>query len=228
MIMNMAVYTHLFYLPFYFQAVKGTTAVDSGIRTIPYLISVIVASIIVGGTITVIGTYKIFMIIGASLFTVGCGMVYTLAVDSTAGYWIGYQLICGFGAGSGVQIPFIAIQVALSKKDIATGNALAIFFNSLGGALAISIAQNVFVNGLVNKIPEFAPEVNPFIVINAGATHIREVVSDADLPGVLLAYMKSLNESWVLPIAAGGISVGLALFVENRSVKGKKLAPGAA
>lgn len=222
---NMAVYTHIFYLPFYFQAVKGTSAVDSGIRTIPYLISIIISAIIVGAGITIIGTYKTFMIIGAAVFTIGAGMVYTLRVDSSAGFWIGYQILAGFGAGGGVQIPFVAIQVALNSKDMPTGNALAIFFNSLGGAISISIAQNIFVNGLLNKIPLLAPHVDPRLVVQAGATHIREVVSEMDLGGVLEAYMQSLTESWILPIVTGGIAVIFACFVEARSVKGKKLTP---
>jgi cyanate permease len=47
-----ALYTHLFYLPFYFQASKGTNAEVSGIRIIAYLISMKVASIAIGGLVT--------------------------------------------------------------------------------------------------------------------------------------------------------------------------------
>lgn len=99
----MPLQVHIFYLPFYFQAVKGTTAEGSGIRTIPYLGSIILASILVGGAITMLGWYKPFMIAGGAIFTVGAGLIYTLHVTSSAGRWIGYQLICGFGAGAGVQ-----------------------------------------------------------------------------------------------------------------------------
>jgi len=93
-------------LPFYFQAVKGTTAEGSGIRTIPYLASIIISSIIVGGAITKLGWYKPFMIAGGAIFTVGAGLIYTIVVNSPAGRWIGYQLICGFGAGAGIQSKF--------------------------------------------------------------------------------------------------------------------------
>lgn len=94
---------HIYFLPFYFQAVKGTTAEGSGIRTIPYLGSVILASIIIGGAITALGWYKPFMIIGSAIFTVGAGLIYTLAVNSSTGKWVGYQFVSGFGAGGGVQ-----------------------------------------------------------------------------------------------------------------------------
>ncbi|KAF4629471.1 hypothetical protein G7Y89_g8680 [Cudoniella acicularis] len=175
--LSMGLYVHIYFLPFYFQAVKDTTAEGSGIRTIPYLASIIVASIIVGAGITTIGTYKPFMICGAAVFTVGAGLFYLLKVDSSAGKWIGFQLLSGFGAGAGVQIPFIAVQVVLNAKDMPTGNAIAIFFNSLGGAISISIAQNVFSNGLYKYVPIYAPEVPVQVVVQAGATSLRAAVN---------------------------------------------------
>jgi hypothetical protein len=125
-------------------------------------------------------------------------------------------------------MPFIAVQVALNEKDMPTGNALAIFFNSLGGAISISIAQNIFSNGLAKELPKYAPEVSAQVVIDAGATHIRDVVSAADLPGVLTAYMKALDQAYVMPIAVGGIAFIMSCFVEWKSVKGKKLNMSAA
>lgn len=186
------------------------------------------SSIIVGGGITAIGWYKPFMIIGGAVFTIGAGMIYTLQVPSGAAKWIGYQLLSGFGAGGGVQIPFIAVQVVLSTKDMPTGNAIAIFFNSLGGAIAISIAQNIFTNGLTTNLPKDAPGVDPQIVIGAGAAYLRNVISPEKLPGVLLAYMAGLKQAFVISIACGAIGTICACFVEWKSVKGKKLAPAAA
>jgi hypothetical protein len=219
---------HIFYLPFYFQAVKGTSAEGSGIRSIPYLTSIIVSSIVAGAGITVLGPYKPFMIAGSSIFTVGAGMLYTLAVNSSAGEWIGFQLLTGFGAGFGVQIPFIAVQVVLNAKDMPTGNAMAIFFNSLGGAISISVAQNIFSNGLTKYLAKDAPGVSPLIVLSGGATHLREAVSAAALPGVLQAYMASLSQAYIIPIAVGGIATIFACLVEWKSVKGKSIVAAAA
>lgn len=224
----MGLYTHIYYLPFYFQAVKGTTAEQSGIRTIPYLISNTIASIGVGGSITYLGPYTPFTWIGSAIFTAGSGLLYTLKANSGAGKWIGYQILAGFGAGTCVQIPFIAVQVVLNKKDIAIGNAVAIFFNTLGGAVSISIAQNIFSNTLVKQIPKYAPNINPEIIIAAGATHIREVTPPASLPGVLTAYNIAITDAFVLAIAAGGIAFLLSFLFEWKSVKGKNLMAGAA
>lgn len=217
------------YLPFYFQGVKGVSAESSGIRCIPYLVSITIASIVVGALITIFGPYNPPMWIGAIVFTIGCGLISTLKVNSTEGHWIGYQILAGAGAGACVQIPFIAVQVVLDEKDMPIGNAVAIFFNTLGGAISISIAQNIFSNTLLKQLPKDAPGVNPLKVVNAGATHIREVVAKAQLPGVLTAFDKAITTAFILPIAVAGLAFLSSLLMEWKSVKGKKLGvPGGA
>lgn len=222
----MALYTHIYYLPFYFQAVKGTSAEGSGIRTIPYLVSMTMASICVGGFVTVVGLYVPFTWVGSAIFTVGSGLIYTLKVTSSASTWIGYQILAGVGAGMCVQIPFIAVQVVLDKKDMPVGNAVAIFFNSLGGAISISIAQNIFSNTLAKEIPKHAPGIDPRIIIGAGATHIRQVTPENLLPGVLQAYNNALTQAYILAIATAGIAFCVSMLFEWKSVKGKKLELG--
>ena len=118
----MGLYAHIYYIPIYFQAIKGTTAEQSGIRLIAYLVSNTVLAIIVGGAITTIGYYVPFMWIAAIIFTIGAGLLTTLKVDSSAGIWIGYQILAGAGSGMGVQIPFTAVQVVLNKKDMPSGS----------------------------------------------------------------------------------------------------------
>jgi len=69
--------SHIYYLPFYFQAVKGTSAEGSGIRCIPYLVSITLASIVVGGAITFLGPYNPPMWVGVVIFTIGSAMIYS-------------------------------------------------------------------------------------------------------------------------------------------------------
>jgi hypothetical protein len=226
--LSMALYTHIYYLPFYFQAVKGTTAEESGIRTIPYLVSITISSIVVGASVTAFGPYVPFTWAGSAIFAVGCGMIYNLKVDSSAGHWIGYQILAGFGAGACVQIPFIAVQVVLSKKDMPVGNAVAIFFNSLGGAISISIAQNIFSNTLISQIPKYTTGIDPWTVVRAGATHVREVVPKDQLEGVLFAYNIAVTHAYILSIACASIAFLFSLGFEWKTVKGKKIEMGGA
>lgn len=93
---------------------------------------------------------------------------------------------------------------------------MAIFFNTLGGSVSISIAQNIFSNTLLKQLPLDAPTVDPLTIVNAGATHIREVVTPRQLPVVLIAFDKAITTAFILPI------VGCMFIESNDGVEERK------
>ena len=62
------------------------------------------STIIAGGLITLLGPYNPPLWTGIAVYAVGSGLLSTLKVDSSNGYWIGYELIAGFGMGCCVQV----------------------------------------------------------------------------------------------------------------------------
>lgn len=158
-----------------------------------------------------------------SHFTIGSGVLYTLQVNSSAGRWIGYQVLAGFGAGASVQIPFISVQVVLSKKDMPSGVAMVIFCNSLGGAVAVSIAQTIFVNTLRQQLGVQVTRLDPQLLIDTGATNFRTVVPPQLLSAVLELYDIAITKSYILPIAATALAFLCSLAVEWKSAKGKQV-----
>ena len=50
--LGMALYAIIYYTPFYFQAIKNTTAEESGIRCIPFLVSTTISAVLSGASIT--------------------------------------------------------------------------------------------------------------------------------------------------------------------------------
>ena len=94
----------VYYIPLYFQGVKGVSATHSGIHTLPLLISVVLASIVGGITVTILGFFTPFMIAGASIFSIGIGLISTFGPDTSFGRWFGYQVIAGAGVGICFQV----------------------------------------------------------------------------------------------------------------------------
>ena len=105
-------------------------------------------------------------------------------------------------------------------------DAIAIFFNTLGGAISVSIAQNIFSNTLIKQVPIKAPGINPADLLDMGATHVQSDVPHAVLRGVLEAYATAVTQCFILSIATGGLAFICSLFLEWKSVKGKKLMSG--
>ncbi|KAJ6505746.1 putative efflux pump antibiotic resistance protein [Mycena vitilis] len=199
-------YILIYYLPIWFQAIKGVSAVKSGIDNLPLILSMVISSLIGGAAITVLGYYTPFMILSSVLMAVGAGLISTFEVNTGHAHWIGYQTIFGFGVGFGSQQPLLAAQTVLSKEDIPTGTSIMIFTQVLGGALFASVGQNVFTNKLKDQLASSVPSVDPAIVLKVGATSLRDAIDTADLPAVLEVYNDALVS---------------AFYVAWKSAKGK-------
>jgi hypothetical protein len=101
--------------------------------------------------------------------------------------------------------------------------AIAIFSQTLGGVLFLSLAQTIFTNGLTATLSTSAPGVDPQTVIAAGASGVRGAVTRAQLPGVLLAYNKAINEDFYLAAGASVAIFGFAWGMGWKSVKKAKV-----
>ncbi|KAK3940919.1 hypothetical protein QBC46DRAFT_449140 [Diplogelasinospora grovesii] len=214
----------VYYLPIWFQAVKGASAVDSGIMNLPMLLSVVIASILSGGLITAIGYYTPFMLVCSVFTAIGFGLLSTFQPDTSRPVWIGYQILAGAGVGFGMQQPLMAVQTVLDINDVPTGTSVIVFLQTLGGALFVSVAQNIFTNKLIEYVGEYVPQIpDPRMILAVGATSIQTAVDPAFLPGVTQAYNDALTRTFLIFAAMATASIIGAAVTEWRSVKGKKI-----
>lgn len=216
----------IYWVPIWFQAIKGSSALESGIQTLPMVLALVVANIMCGVGTTLLGYYNPFYYASALLAPIGAGLITTWTVQSGANIWIGYQIIYGLGIGFGMQQSLITVQAVLPLKDVPVGTAMAAFMQMMGGSIFVSAAQNIFNNRLIAEIPQKAPGVNPFMVVNSGATNLANVIEASLLGGVRIAYNLALTQTWYIATALACLFIIPALVVEWKSVKGMQ--PGAA
>lgn len=220
-----------YYLPLWFQAIQGVTATNSGIRNLPLILGISLFTIVGGIITTVVGYYNYNVIGGTIVAVIGMGILTTLEVDSNTGKWIGYQLIAGIGVGMALQVPMVAAQTVLTDKDIPIGTSAVVFFQTLGGALFVSVALNIFTNKFRSELEALGlPAANIEILLRTGATAIRSSPQFPPemLPGVLAAYNEAIVRSFYSSVATGLIAVLGSLGLEWKSVKGKKVEMAAA
>ncbi|KAF5343449.1 hypothetical protein D9758_011826 [Tetrapyrgos nigripes] len=209
----------VYYIPIWFQAVKGTSAVSSGIHNLPMILGVVIASLLTGAAISAFGYYAPFMILSAILASIGSGLISTFKTDTSSSKWIGYQALYGLGIGAGMQQGLIAAQTVLPLADVPSGTAIIIFSQTVGGAIFISIAQNVFSNKLASGLGSQVPGIDPGIVISTGATNLKNVVPANLLAAVLKVYNTALVDAYYVSTAMGCLMIVGSLAVEWRSVK---------
>ncbi|CAL8581606.1 hypothetical protein XPA_007295 [Xanthoria parietina] len=211
----------IYFLPIYFQAIFGSSAIRSGIQMLPLVLSLVVGNISAGSLVTAIGYYTPFLILSSCLMSIGAGLCSTFGVHTTAPYWIGYQILVGWGIGCGMQQSSTAAQRVLDKHDAPIGVSLMFFGQSLGGVISLSAAQNVLSNNLISNLDSF-PDVDPRTIIETGATALRSIFSPSDLPEVLIAYNKAIRQTYYIALGISCASIIAGLSMEWRSVKGMK------
>lgn len=216
----------IYYLPIYFQSIDGVSAAQSGVRNLPFILGIAIFTIGSGVSISIWGHYASFMVFGSVLTTIGAGLVYTLNIGSPSSEWIGYQILAGIGSGVSFQIPIIVAQAVADPSDLSSVSSIILFFQTVTGALFISIAQALFTNKLLQEVAANVKGVSPQLVVLTGATELEKVFPE-HLAGIRRAYMAGLKDAYILAIALGGIACVIAfatLVFDNRNLKKKPAA----
>lgn len=223
-----AFFTLVYYVPIWFQAIKGVSATKSGIQNLPMLLGLVIVSVVAGLAVTLCGYYTPFLLASTLFMAIGAGLLTTFTTTTNHSKWIGYQFIFGAGVGLGMQQPLIAVQTALPIDDVPVGTAIIMFALNIGGALFLSVGQNVFTNQLFKNVAAVVHDLSPAQVISVGATSLKDVIPAQDIGAVLVAYNRTLTQVFYVSVAMASISIVGSALVEWKSVKGKKIEHGAA
>ncbi|KAH7256042.1 major facilitator superfamily domain-containing protein [Fusarium tricinctum] len=208
-------------LPIWFQGIRGTNAITSGIDTLPLVLSLVFGAIVSGGVINGVGWFNPVFFSSVIFMAVGGGLITTFVVDTPTRTWIGYQIILGLGIGQGMQLASLGAQVAVTQKDVPTGVSLMFFAQSLGGSVLVCVGQAVFNNELRSRLTSF-DGLDVAEIIGAGATRLRDVVPADRLTEVLIEYNVALRSYFYVGLAAACFAVLPSLGIEWKNVKGKE------
>lgn len=207
----------IYYLPIWFQAVKGASATKSGIMILPTILSVVVGTMASGIIVSRVGYYVPFCYISSILMPIGAGLMCTFSPSTSSAKWIGYQIIFGLGLGFGAQQPLNAAQTVLGRADIATGTSLIFFMRFLGSAIFVPVAQNLFVNGLISRLTNL-PGIDAAAVVDGGATELRHLATGGDLVTLIADYNDAIIATFYLMTATAAVTIFGAVFMEWKSM----------
>ena len=142
----------LVYLSVYLQFVSGYSPTKAGLALLPMMLGVGPAAMITGITISKIGKYKPFPIIGTAIAVVGMYLMSRLGVNTSATERGIYMLILGLGLGMTMPVLTLAVQNALPIKDIGTGTSSNLFFRNMGSSFGTAIFGAILSNRLAAYI----------------------------------------------------------------------------
>nr|XP_036583299.1 MFS aflatoxin efflux [Colletotrichum truncatum]KAF6792275.1 MFS aflatoxin efflux [Colletotrichum truncatum] len=208
----------VYYLPLWFQAVQGASPVDSGINTLPLVLSIVASSIVSGGMTQKIGYYVPSMILCPCIMAVGLGLMSTFQPGISSAHWIGYQFLTGFGLGFGMQTVGLAVQAVLPKEDVSTGVSISFFAQQLGASVFVSVGQSILSNMLVSELSGI-PGLPAQTIVKIGATNLHKVVPSQFLDVVVQAYNYACTRIFLAGMGLSFATLICALCMEWRNIK---------
>ncbi|EED18980.1 efflux pump antibiotic resistance protein, putative [Talaromyces stipitatus ATCC 10500] len=215
----------IYYLPIYFQSIQSVSPTLSGVRNLPLIISMSIALIVSGGSITKTGHTAPLMVIGGAIATIGSGLLYSLDIGTSTGKWIGYQIVGGVGWGLAYQVPINAAQGSVDPSDIASVTGIIIFFQTVGGAVFVAAAQSALFNQLLHKLASTAPNIDAALVLGTGASELRNVFTSEEMTAILPAYMAGLKVAFAISVTAVGLAFCLSPFNNWKKIDAHRDAP---
>lgn len=218
-----AIYVAVTYLPLWFQAVRQTSALRSGVMITPLILGFVVFSIIAGILTSQIGYSNPAMIAGAILSSVGAGLLVTFSDTTSSSKLIGYQALYGFGVGFGLQQPVLIAQTVLSEVDVPLAISLMTLVQTLAGAIFVALAQSIFQSHLARNIRAVVPGFDPRLLFGAGATNALKLFSNEELPDVISAYSAAITDTFYIILALSCLSMVGALGTGWTSMKKGKV-----
>lgn len=155
LMIGIAMFGALGYMPTYIQMALGVSATVAGLLMIPMMGGLLVASVAAGRVVTRTGRYKAFPIVGSVIIGVGLALLSTLHIESPTWLMCVYLGVLGTGIGLSLQILTLIVQNSFPGGSIVgTATAATNYFRQVGSTLGAAIVGAVFANRLIGLLNE--------------------------------------------------------------------------
>lgn len=141
-------------IPLYLQIVHGSSPMMSGFQMLPMVVGMMLSSIVSGQMMTRSGKLKIFPIIGVTLMTAVLFGLSRVTADTSLWVVMALMFFFGLGLGNTMQPLTLAVQAAVSGRDMGMATSSATFFRQIGGTLGVSVFLSVLFNTLPDKMAD--------------------------------------------------------------------------
>jgi DHA2 family multidrug resistance protein-like MFS transporter len=218
-----AIFGLLFTMPQYFQGIKGSDALHTGLKLLPFIGGMAVAAKVAAPVEARVGT-RLVVMTGFVVMAVGFVLGAFTELGTGYGYTAIWFVVVGFGLGCSMPQTMNAALGVLDPERAGTGSGLLQAFRQVGGTIGVAVLGTVLnsvyrSNVDTSGLPEQAADAVEKGV--GGGLAVAAKTGSADLLNdVRDAFMTSLNTTmWVSAGIAVGGAVLAALLMPRHATK---------
>jgi MFS family permease len=219
-----AIFVPVYFVPLYYQFVHQNSALQAGVKLLPYVCFNVAFAMINGGAMSKKPYYMPWYVFAGALCTAGSVLMYTVdEYTSNAKIW-GYTILLGAGAGAFVQLSFTVIQQKVEKNKTPVAVGFLTFAQLVGPAVALCISNAVFLNeavaGVQDKIPKM-PRERILTMISSASTDLITGMSADQRGETIRVIVKAISKPYVLSMTAGIMTLIMSVLMKPEKLQMK-------
>ncbi|WP_062386596.1 MDR family MFS transporter [Demequina iriomotensis] len=222
LLIGVAMFGVVSYVPTYIQMVSGVNATVAGLLLIPMMGGLLIASTLSGNRVAKTGRYKMFPLVGTIIMGFGLILMGTLTISTPTWLMCMFLGIFGVGLGLGQQILVLIVQNSFPNTIVGTATASFNYFKQVGATIGSAIVGSIFASRLTEQLTANLAGIDASASGAATGSLTPEIV--ADLPDairtpIMLAYNEAMIPLflWMVPVALAAVAV--LWFVKEKTLE---------
>lgn len=225
-----ALFVPVYMAPLFFQFTRGDSALQSGVRLLPFIFIMIAAIIANGAILSKHGMYMPWYLAGGIFIVIGAALMYTVDLSTSVSHIYGYTVLIGFGVGMFSQTSFAVTQALVKPQMIPAAIGFMSCAQITGITMSLAIANAVFLNKSEEGIKAILPNIPTAeieqTIAGAGSTLLQSL-SPSVKEQVLEVIVDAQNNAYILVMTAGALVTLLSLTMKREKLFMEASAGGA-
>lgn len=217
LMVGIAMFGAIGYMPTYLQMVAGLNATVAGLMMGPMMGAMLLTSIVSGQLISRTGRYKMYPIAGTVFMGVGMFLLSTLSAGQSVWVVVSYLAVLGFGLGLAMQNLVLVVQNTFPISMVGTATAANNFFRQVGASVGTAVVGALFTGRLVSLLNDRLGEQTPAIQggVNSLTPELVENLPPQVEQIVVGAYNDALAPVFLFIVPLAVVAFVLLLFVKE-------------
>jgi hypothetical protein len=215
-------YSHLYYLPIYYQNVRQYSPLLSAALIIPMVAAQSLFSIASGQYVSRMKRYGEIIWSGYALWTLGAGLMLLLNRETPKWHIIVFIMLEGAGVGHVFQPTLVAAQAHSRKSDRAVVISVRNFLRALGGALGLALSSAIFSNTLKKSLNTLATPLPETVKSGILAAILRvpdlSTLSSIEREEVLDSYMAASHAVFIVWLPIMAVCLLLCFLIKDKGL----------
>ncbi len=212
LVLGVAMFGALAYLPTYLQMVTGAGATKAGLLMIPMMGGLLVTSTVSGQAVSRTGRYKALPIAGTLVVGLSLALLSTMSASTPVAVTCTYLAVMGVGLGLCIQILVLIVQNSFPAREVGTATAANTYFRQIGASLGAAVVGTLF----ASRLTDILGSTSSAGTQNSLTPETVRTLPEAARTVVVNAYSDALTPVFLYLVPLMGLAALLLCFVTEK------------